>query len=118
VGRPVAWFDITAKDAPTSRKFYEELFCWRIDVLEDMSNYGLVDTGATGGVPGGIGQADDRNPACITLYVAVEDIQGTLDRVEELGGKIAVPAHDLPGVGVLAVFCDPDRNQVGIWQRE
>jgi len=116
MGQPVAWFDITAKDAPTSRSFYGDLFDWKIDVNEEMQ-YGMVAAGSSEGIPGGIGQASEQALPGIVLYVAVEDAQASLERAESLGGKTVAPPYDIPTVGKLAVFTDPDGNRVGLWQR-
>jgi len=116
MGRPVAWFDIAANDPTTSRKFYADLFEWDIPVMEEM-NYGMVDTGASEGIPGGIGQADDGNPAGIVIYAAVDDAEAALAKAESLGGKIVTPPYEIPGYGFMAVFQDPEGNRVGLWQR-
>jgi uncharacterized protein len=115
MGQPVAWFDIAAKDPAKSRQFFADLFGWNINVVEEM-NYGLVDAAADG-IPGGIGEAGDENPAGIVLYVAVDDAKAALDKVEALGGKAEVPPYEIPGYGLMAVFRDPDGNRVGLWQR-
>jgi uncharacterized protein len=117
MGQPVAWFDVAAKDPAALRKFFADLFGWKINVVEEM-NYGLVDTGSSEGIPGGIGQADDTtNPAGIVLYAAVDDAKAALDRVEALGGKTEVPPYEIPGYGVFGIFRDPEGNRVGLWQR-
>ncbi len=40
-------------------------------------------------------------------YFAVEDTDATVARAEELGGAVAAPAFDVPGVGRMAVLTDP-----------
>jgi predicted enzyme related to lactoylglutathione lyase len=46
----------------------------------------------------------------------VDDLDSYLDRAEQLGGKRLVPPMDLPGdMGRIAIFTDPDGNQVGLW---
>ncbi|MGR6913136.1 VOC family protein [[Actinomadura] parvosata] len=116
MGQPVAWFDITAKDAGRAHKFYAELFGWNVDANNPM-NYGMVDTGSSEGIPGGIGQASDGAQPGVVLYVAVEDAKASLAQVERLGGKTEVAPYEIPGTGVMAVFQDPDGNRVGLWQR-
>src|ERR1039457_3477023 len=50
------------------------------------------------------------------IYMRVDDLDGYLDRAEQLGGKRLVPPTDLPGdFGRFAIFTDPDGNQVGLW---
>lgn len=116
MGRPVAWFDIAASNPNASRKFYADLFEWEISVVEEM-DYGMVDTGADEGIPGGIGKADDSNPSGITVYVAVEDAKAALDKAESLGGTTVTQPYEIPGYGHMAVFTDPEGNRVGLWQR-
>ncbi|MFD0854166.1 VOC family protein [Actinomadura adrarensis] len=116
MGSPVAWFDLAAADPAAARKFYAELFDWDVTVVEDM-NYGLVDTGSDEGIAGGIGESDGANPAGITMYVAVDDADGFLRKVEDLGGTTLTQPYEIPGVGHMAVFQDPEGNRVGLWQR-
>jgi predicted enzyme related to lactoylglutathione lyase len=116
VGQPVAWFDITAKDSKKSYKFYGELFGWNIQ-HDDSMNYGMVDTGSTEGIPGGIGEAGDEGTPGIVLYVAVDNAEDSIKQAERLGGKKEVPPYEIPGIGTMAVCKDPDGNRVGLWQR-
>ena len=39
-------------------------------------------------------------------YVTVADVDATAKRCTELGGKVAVPPQDIPGVGRFAVILD------------
>lgn len=111
------WFDITARDAERSRAFYADLFGWPIAVDESM-NYGLVEA-TPERMPGGIGQAhpDNPHPAGIVTYFGVDDVEASLAKAEELGGKAVVPPWEIPGLGKMAVFTDPDGNRVGLWER-
>ena len=46
----------------------------------------------------------------------VDDLDGYLQRAEQLGGTRLVPPTDLPaGFGRFALFADPDGNAVGLW---
>jgi predicted enzyme related to lactoylglutathione lyase len=40
-------------------------------------------------------------------YVAVNDVDASVKRVEELGGKVCVPPSDIPNVGRFSVITDP-----------
>ena len=52
----------------------------------------------------------------VRIYMRVDDLDGYLDRAEQLGGQRLVPPTDLPGdFGRFAIFTDPDGNQVGLW---
>jgi predicted enzyme related to lactoylglutathione lyase len=109
-----AWFDITAQDAARSRRFYAELFGWDIRVDESM-DYGLVGATPTGG----IGQARDgyAHPPGVVVYFTVDDVEAALEKAERLGGMQAVAPWEIPGLGKMAVFQDPDGNRIGLWQQ-
>lgn len=108
----VAWFDITSPDAARLQAFYRDMFGWKIDT-DNESSYGMVAAGE-GGIGGGIGQGDGPG---IVMYITVDDAQGHLDKIEKAGGATVVKPYEIPGVGSLAVFTDPDGNRVGLWQR-
>jgi predicted enzyme related to lactoylglutathione lyase len=111
---PPAWIDITATDAAKTRAFYEQLFGWRLQLIEAL-NYALVEPDA-GTLPGGIGQQDATHPAGVVTYFSVPDLEASLAKAEELGGKTAVPPWEVPGLGRMAIFLDPDNNRIGLWQ--
>jgi predicted enzyme related to lactoylglutathione lyase len=116
MGNPVTWFEIIAKDAQQAQKFYGQLFGWKVDASNPMK-YGLCDTGSKSGIQGGIGQAMKEMPVKgLTFYVQVEDLEGTLKRASELGGKIAMPPFKvpMPDGPTIAVVSDPDGNTVGL----
>lgn len=111
---PVVHFEVLGKDGKKSQKFYGDLFGWHIDSSNPM-NYGVVDTHA-GGINGGVAQA----PATpqLTFYVAVDDLQKYLDKVEGMGGKTVVPPTVIPNMVTFALFADPDGNVVGMVKDE
>ncbi|GAA1288975.1 hypothetical protein Psi02_18150 [Planotetraspora silvatica] len=115
MARPVVFFDIATSDAPSLFGFYADLFDWRIDADNPMG-YGLVEA-AEDGVPGGIGTAAEGAAKGVSIVVAVDDVQGHLDRAEALGGKTVVPPYEVPGTGTLAEFTDPQGNRIGLWKR-
>ncbi|HYY88562.1 MAG TPA: VOC family protein [Chloroflexota bacterium] len=113
MSQPIVHFEIMGKDAVRLRKFYADLFSWKIgDPMPDMGMYAMVDASSSG-VAGGIGQEQDGSTR-VTVYVQVPDLQATLDQAVELGGKVVMPPMDIPGVVSLAQFADPDGNIIGL----
>jgi predicted enzyme related to lactoylglutathione lyase len=116
MGNPVTWFEVIAKDATKSQRFYAELFGWKVDADNPMK-YGLVNTGSKEGIQGGIGQAMEQMPIKgLTFYVQVDDIEASLKRAEKLGGRTAMPPFKvpMPDGPTIAVLTDPDGNTVGL----
>lgn len=117
MGQPIAFFEVLSPNHERAQRFYAELFDWQVAADPAMGGYGLVDTGAgEGAIGGGIGPGENGE-ASVKVYVRVDDLDAYLDRAEALGGKRVMPPTDLPGgFGRIAVFTDPDGNQVGLWQ--
>jgi len=112
MGSPVVHFELGAADPERSRRFYEDLFGWKI--MTDVSGYGLVDTGSDQGIRGGVMPSGGR-PSWVTFYVAVENLDASLKRVEELGGRTLMGPTPVGEAGSFALFNDPDGNMVGLF---
>jgi predicted enzyme related to lactoylglutathione lyase len=87
---PVVWFEVVGSDGSTLRRFYSDLFGWKIDDAGDGSGYGLVQA-ADKGIAGGIGRSPDGGAGAVTFYVEVDDPQAYLTKAEALGGRTVVP---------------------------
>jgi predicted enzyme related to lactoylglutathione lyase len=110
MANPVVRFEIGAADDQPLVKFYGELLGWDLQAVAD--GYTLVDTRGGTGINGGIGRSQTGEPWA-TFYVEVEDLQGSLDRAEALGGATVWPVTELPGMA-FAMFHDPDGLLVGL----
>jgi predicted enzyme related to lactoylglutathione lyase len=112
MGRPVVHFEIASPNLERASEFYRELFDWEIGD-EEIDGYRLVRT-AEGSIGGGLLRAPEGVFPYVTIYAAVDDLRATLQRAEELGGKMVVEPMPIPGVGSFAMFQDPDGVIVGI----
>lgn len=103
------WFDLMSTDRDASLAFFRELFGW------SMSRTGIASTGAyltlaAGGVPfgGAVHMSPEEGyPSHFIGYVACEDVDDVAARAPGLGGAVAYPPMDIPGVGRFAVLSDP-----------
>ena len=64
------------------------------------------------GINGGIGPTDGANR--VTVYVEVSDLEATLQKAVELGGKVIQPITEIPNMVTLALFEDVEGNVIGI----
>jgi predicted enzyme related to lactoylglutathione lyase len=113
VGQPIVHFEIMAKQAAKARQFYSQLFDWKVnEPIAELGNYCMVDGGSSG-LAGGIGE-EPGGGTRTTIYVAVPDLQKTLDQAVSLGGKVVMPPTEIPNVVTFAMFSDPDGNVVGL----
>ena len=109
---PVLHFEIMGKDGAATQKFYREVFDWEVNADNPM-NYGVVTAQEEKGIGGGVG-ANPEGATYVTVYMAVPDLQATLDKAEAAGGTTVMGPTDIPGVVTMAMFKDPDGNLIGI----
>ena len=112
MAHPVMWFEVLGKDGDALRNFYGKLFGWTFDANNPI-RYGMVDTGAKRGVPGGIGQVFPGTRPWATFYVETPDVTASLGDAERLGGRVVMPRTEMPDV-TLGVFEDPEGHVIGL----
>lgn len=103
------WNDLASTDVEAAKKFYTELFGWKLKESQD-AGMAYTEIMVGGREMGGIYQmtAEQGNrPSHWMAYVAVDDIDASARRVEELGGKVCVPPTDIPNTGRFCVITDP-----------
>ena len=107
----VNYFEIGSGDPAVSREFYGSLFGWDIGAPSTPAQYsmisedrgGLWDTSQMGGANWAI------------FYVQVEDVQQAIDRAQELGATMVIPAIHNEQIE-FAHLIDPLGNRFGIWR--
>ena len=109
---PVVHFQIGGRHASELREFYRTVFGWDVD---EPTPIGAIRTEAGVGIDGGVHQVDENQRPYLAVYVAVDDLDGTVARAEEGGATIIVPPTDVDGVGSFAMFQDPEGNCIGLW---
>jgi uncharacterized protein len=118
MGQPVVHFEVVGKDGAKLQGYYAEMFGWRMDADNPM-NYALVqeeESSNGNSIPGGIGQGPEGYDGHITFYVAVPDVEASLQQAESLGGtRVMGPETIMPDV-TLGQFKDPEGNLVGLIQ--
>lgn len=118
----VVHFEIHAADPERAAEFYGELFGWKITKWEGPQDYWMISTGPGDqpGIDGGLltrrgpGPVEGQAVNSYVCTVAVSGLDEALTRLEELGGTLAVPKTQIPGVGWLAYGKDPEGNLFGL----
>lgn len=116
MGKPVVHFEISSTNSAEAQKFYSSLFNWKIDANNPQA-YGLISAAEGIGINGGIYQTDEGRSSTIA-YVAVEDTDAYLKKVEALGGTVVKPTEVVPGMVTFALFADPFGNIMGLVKDE
>lgn len=116
MANPVIHFEIVGKDAPKLREFYKEAFDWEMTPTPGAGeiDYTLIQNEK--GITGGIGSAPEGYDGHVTFYVAVDDIEQALQKVESLGAKRMMGPDKVPGGPVIGLFRDPQQHVIGLVQ--
>lgn len=114
MGNPICHWELMVSDVAKARAFYGKVFDWRFDDAK-YPGYTMVTTGSEPG--GGLMEKPASAPAAaLNTYFKVDDVQKTLRNVVESGGTVVVPKTEIPNMGWFAMFLDPDRIAVGVFQ--
>jgi uncharacterized protein len=117
MGRPVVHWEFWSEDPERTSRFYQQVFDWQVRHIPEM-NYRLMDTGGAGGINGGIMKPQAGPwPGKMAFYIDVDDIDVYGRRILDEGGKMVVDKVDVPGVGQMALFEDPDGRVMGLWKQ-
>lgn len=103
------WQELLTPDVQSSAEFYRELLGYWAHALDDESS-GAHFMFRSGGrdAAGMMRTPPDASHSAVWLpYVAVDNVDATADRAEELGAKLWVPPTEIPDVGRFAVGEDP-----------
>ena len=112
----VHW-EFWSEDPAGTAEFYRAVFGWNIRPIPAL-DYQLVEPGGPGGIGGGIMKPKSGPwPAKLALYIDVDDLDRFGDKIRRAGGKILVDKVDVPGVGQLSLFEDPDGRVLGMWKQ-
>ena len=113
MGDPVTNFEVNSSDPAKARRFYSAVLGWKMNEVPQ-TNYTFVDTDASGkGIGGGIGPLRGPKPF-VTFYVVVRDLNATLKKATDAGGKVVFPATKVGPTTTIALFSDPDGNVIGL----
>jgi hypothetical protein len=109
---PVIHAEIRSADPDATRKFYADLFDWKVASEGGLPGYTFIDTGVEDGTHVAISPRQGSEDE-VLFFVAVEDVASTLKKAEDLGGSIVQPAQQVPGV-TFGVFADGQGHKVGV----
>ena len=110
----VCHFEIPAKDVEGLKKFYSELFGWKIEKFPGDMEYWMIETGGDG-VGGGL--MAKQHPQHVPMnYILVESVDEYSEKIKKLGGQIAVGKTAVGDMGWFAVGVDPDGNCIGLFE--
>ncbi len=115
----IGWSELNTTDYESAWKFYSELFGWKHKSSFDMGPDGtyFMWHDATEGTRGGMSNVAKKMniPPHWLYYVTVEDIDATVERVKNSGGKIMNGPMEVPGGDKIAQCADPQGAHFAIY---
>jgi len=114
-----AHIELTTTDLGSAKKFYKNLFGWKLTDMPMGPDGPVYTMIATGKEPGGGMQAQPMPNAPVTWlpYVEVDDVKKSLAKAEKAGAKVVLPEMDIGPNGKIGIFVDPAGAMLGVWTR-
>ncbi len=118
---PIGWFEIKVSDFEKAKNFYSQLFNWDFKLSQASKTiYWNIFTGENS-VGGGFTKRElsENGGQSIVIYIEVEDIEESLKKAAELGGKIEEHKTLISeSAGFYGLFRDLDNNVIGLWAKK
>lgn len=116
---PVAWFEIPVADMERASQFYQGVLDITLEPLDLGENFKMALFPAADHRAGALMQAHSYTPAYqgTLIYLGVDDITATLDRVEQLGGQVINAKMSIGERGFVGHFEDSEGNRIGLRSR-
>jgi hypothetical protein len=107
----IVHFELAYENRDRIKAFYDKAFDWKYET-DPTYNYDLVYTKEDPegfGINGGL-QGENEYKQKVILTIDVSDINMTLAKIEENGGTVLSPIMDMPSIGKILYFKDPEGN--------
>lgn len=119
----VVHFEVPANNVEKLKKFYAELFGWKIEKSPGPIEYWTIERVPVDDkmkplrlrVNGGLYKKEGPENKPVN-YISVESIDKYIEKIKALGGKIVQQKQEVPGVGWIAIVLDPEGNEVATLQ--
>jgi predicted enzyme related to lactoylglutathione lyase len=114
-----SWFELLTREHAKAVDFYRSVFHWETNIAGDTDEFRYTTMrdpsgdGELAGIMDGAGFLPDGVPAYWSIYWQVDDADGAVARVRELGGSVVIEPRDTP-YGRLATATDPAGAQFNL----
>lgn len=105
------WYELATTDVAGARKFYGDVIGWTTERFPGPEPPYWVVKAGDAGIGGMMAIPQEPDPPIRTPhwvgYVAVADVDATVKKALSLGGTTCIPPQDIPTVGRIGAFADP-----------
>lgn len=117
----VGWFEIPVTDMGRARAFYAAVFQVELSDLGmegmEMVAFPWIENGPQSA--GALVKSENMKPSMdgVKIYFTAENLEESLARVEEAGGKTLMPRTSIGEHGWIAMFEDTEGNAINLHSR-
>jgi len=114
MANPFVHVELHTQDPEKAKKFYKELFGWKLEDVPDM-NYTIIKVGE------GTGGAMMKSPMPDALpqwvpYVLVDNVAASTEKAKSLGATVLAGVTEVPNMGQFSMLVDPTGAAFALWQ--
>jgi predicted enzyme related to lactoylglutathione lyase len=123
----IVHFEIQAENTERAMKFYTDVFGWSFEKWGE-NPYWMVMTAEKGstepGINGGLlvrpcpAPKPEQGANAFVCTVQVDNFDEIAKKIEEAGGKVAMPKYALVGMAWQGYFLDTEGNTFGVHQTD
>jgi uncharacterized protein len=111
-----SWNELLTTDEDAAAKFYGQVFGWTTEDFPHAGTRYTIFKNSGQGVAGLMKRPSEQCPPNWMGYVTVASADETAKKITDAGGKLLMPPFDVPTVGRIAVFQDPQGAALGVFQ--
>jgi predicted enzyme related to lactoylglutathione lyase len=117
----IVHFEIPSDNIGRAKKFYNDLFGWKMEKFPGPMEYWMFSTHHKDGSEqqqsvGGAVMERQGPQQSITNYIGVKSVDEYSKKVESLGGKVKVSKTEVSNYGWFAICTDTENNTFGLWE--
>src|SRR4051794_5405322 len=106
------WYELMTPAPDAAKVFYDAVVGWDVEPQPsgemDYRMIGRSDGGNAGGVMRLTDEMKSHGARPVWLgYLNVDDVDASVASIEQAGGKVLLPAFDIPNIGRIAMVADP-----------
>jgi len=115
MANPFVHVELHTHDPDRAKKFYRELFDWKLEDIPNM-NYTVINVGERGR-GGGIMKSPmlDASPQWVP-YVLVDNVAASTEKAKSLGATVLADRTEIPDIGWFSILLDPTGAAFALFQ--
>ena len=114
----VTWNELTTPNPQQAMDFYRQVFGWSYEKMDGVEYYTVSNKGRPNGGIMPPAEGMEAMPPNWAVYFSIENIDETVTRAAQLGGKVLTPVMDAGGIGRFAFIADPTGAVAGFIQND